>query len=118
MKSLTIHQHHQRIGGGMHVPAEFERGVQGDDDQQAGADIDMGRGPALKAAGSESVAALANTKQHHPEDQDGAEGVTEPGTAVWLEVDCGGSCQTLSADCQHAQADRQFQITTVPALGQ
>jgi hypothetical protein len=66
MKSLTIHQHHQRIGGGMHVPAEFERGVQGDDDQQAGADIDMGRGPALKATGTGAVAALANAEQNQP----------------------------------------------------
>ena len=105
----------------MHVPAEFERGVQGDDDQQAGVDIDMGRGPALKAAGTGAVAALAYAEQHQPEDQDGAdgaEGISEPGAAVGLEVDCGGSCQTLSADCQHAQADRQFQITTVAALGQ
>jgi hypothetical protein len=34
----------------------------------------MGRGPALKAAGTGAVAALAYAEQHQPVDQDGADG--------------------------------------------
>jgi hypothetical protein len=63
------HDHHQRIGQRVNVPAELEAGVQGADHDEAEAQIDMRRRPGLERPAPGCHRALADAEQRQPDDQ-------------------------------------------------
>ena len=112
-------QHHQHVSERVYVPAELEAAMQRGDDNQAGAQIDVGRGPALQAAHTGAVAALTDTQQHEPHDQhraDGSQRIAEPGTSVRFQIDRGRLMPAIHADCRGTQQQRDLEIASVPEL--